>query len=1144
MTREIRINLIAKDDVSGPLKVISASADQTASSLQGAGSKGSDGLNQVSTAAKQTSKSLEGSAIAAASFGTAIMSAFVVPIGMGTKAAWNQVDAVEQATLALRVYEQDASKVNLVLEELIAFARSDPGRLFNRAELFDAAQGLKVMGAETENLTRYVEIMSRSVSIGAGTWDELGQVIGRIGSTGKLTGIEFDNLTKMGFQLDESLRNTTVTWEQLFDVLDQGISQVEGQTNTIQGQIVMTQTSLRSLGLAFLQVDSETSQFIEGGLGDRMVSGLSQVRDLIGAMVPVAEAAGSALGLFVGLVSDAAYAFSSLPDWLQGGILGFVGLGGAALATAGSLAVVIPRIIAAGVAIRGIGAAFTTALASIGPVGWALIAVSAAVGVGIAAWGKHKRVVEENQAAIARLTDEYLDLKVAADQAILTGNPEGAAYLDGLRTQVMDVRIESDLMYESIFNNKSYQGEDVSGDRMRELMEAYEFTAEESDRLSASQSRLAEALVDPQVNSAALNAEIDKLYWQFKRREITGDEYVEGMEALSQSTSDYAIAVMDATLAQERLNEVLADGRITVDEFAVASRAMGVIASENAIVNRRGYRDAEASNRERRKTIDLWRAEASAVELAGYGVRQNFALQLRLNGATDESNRNRRRTVDLIREEASATQLLGMDTRDLAAAALESAAAQERFRESAGGVGESLRDQAVAMAEARAEYEQIVSGNLSALMDVTGFAGLEVASTEMRIFAMEAMNAGVALDTVFRVVVGNTDAIGNQSDAIHKWALELIGVQGEYSKLDDLVNAGRISGESGVFTGDSEYAQAQRAFNDIARENAEIQEHVLTIQAKQAPIIRDQMAAYENYLQTVADMPAQQQLIALGWMDSTTAMRAMEFQTLAVAAANGELGASGKEVFTDMIAGAASADPVLKALLVDMGLISVGAEGEITVDFSSVEGAQSEIGMLTDSINELTRVLGIINGVDVNIPVNAEDNATPIIRTVREGRDELDGSSATVSIHLNDFASLGISAAQLALNALDGRVATTTIQTIYQNRGIGPAQAHGGMVREYASGGVLFRGGEIGMEMAHFSTGGMALLPGDGYYTAPAGTYISPNNAVSNSYGGDTNFNITVTGGDADQIKQVFASEIVPALTSVLDENRRTAGVM
>ena len=97
--------------------------------------------------------------------------------------------------------------------------------------------------------------------------------------------------------------------------------------------------------------------------------------------------------------------------------------------------------------------------------------------------------------------------------------------------------------------------------------------------------------------------------------------------------------------------------------------------------------------------------------------------------------------------------------------------------------------------------------------------------------------------------------------------------------------------------------------------------------------------------------------------------------------------------------------------------------------------------------------------------------------------------------------------------------------------------ALGGVVQEYASGGVVIRAGEVGPEIAHFANGGTALLPRDGLYSVPSGSYITPNHAVSN-YGGDTVFNITVNGGDAEQIKRVFTDEIVPGLARAVGDRR------
>lgn len=199
--------------------------------------------------------------------------ALATGIGLASKASLDQVSAVQQATVALGAYEKNGAKVQGVLKSLLAYARSDAGVLFNRTDLFAAAQGLKIMGDNTDHLTEHVKIMSRSVGLGLSTWQELGLIIGRVGSTGRLTGDDFDNLTKAGYRLDPSLRNTNITFDQLFDSLNKGIpvDALQGQANTIHGLGIRFQTAFRNIGNAILGVNSDTNQFIQGGLGDRLV---------------------------------------------------------------------------------------------------------------------------------------------------------------------------------------------------------------------------------------------------------------------------------------------------------------------------------------------------------------------------------------------------------------------------------------------------------------------------------------------------------------------------------------------------------------------------------------------------------------------------------------------------------------------------------------------------------------------------------------------------------------------------------------------------------------------------------------------------------------------------------------------------------
>lgn len=208
---------------------------------------------------------------------TAATAALTAALTKASMASWSQVAAVEQATVGLRAYERDAGKVDEVLGSLIKYARSDMGVLFNRKDLFQSAQMLKLNGVATDDLSKNVQILSRSVGLGLGNWQDLNSVVGRVVSTGRLSGIEFDQLTQYGFKLDKSLRNTNMSATELFKALDKGIpvDAMKGQANTIRGLGIRIESAFRGIGDTILGVDADTSKFIKGGLGDLITRGLS-----------------------------------------------------------------------------------------------------------------------------------------------------------------------------------------------------------------------------------------------------------------------------------------------------------------------------------------------------------------------------------------------------------------------------------------------------------------------------------------------------------------------------------------------------------------------------------------------------------------------------------------------------------------------------------------------------------------------------------------------------------------------------------------------------------------------------------------------------------------------------------------------------
>lgn len=120
----IRAVITAKDEASATLKQFGNNVDEVGS--------------KVTTAMKVA--------------GVAAFAAVAAGVTAAARASWDQVDAVQQATVALKAYEKDGSKVSQVLSDLVKYARSDLGVLFNRKDLFQSAQSLKLMGEDRKSV--------------------------------------------------------------------------------------------------------------------------------------------------------------------------------------------------------------------------------------------------------------------------------------------------------------------------------------------------------------------------------------------------------------------------------------------------------------------------------------------------------------------------------------------------------------------------------------------------------------------------------------------------------------------------------------------------------------------------------------------------------------------------------------------------------------------------------------------------------------------------------------------------------------------------------------------------------------------------------------------------------------------------------
>lgn len=411
-----------------------------------------------------------------------------------------------------------------------------------------------------------------------------------------------------------------------------------------------------------------------------------------------------------------------------------------------------------------------------------------------------------------------------------------------------------------------------------------------------------------------------------------------------------------------------------------------------------------------------------------------------------------------------------------------------------------ITDELMAQADRAATAASELQKYASSLDQLPG-----ISDTVSAQLASGAAAAGQTLGDSFRVAVGNTNSIANQADQVNQWARELINVQGVYGKIDDLLASGAISQD--------EWNAAQDAGNRIFASSADIQQDVLAIQAKQAPLIADATQAQERYMDEISKLPAEQQRVALAYMDTSTSMKAQSALALAAAAANGELGAAGQKAAADIIAGAAAADPYLQSILEDMGLITV-TDGEITINYDSVKDTDASISDLIAKLDAF--IAAIAEAFNIEITSNADAQA---------------GSVGGL---------LG------ALNALDGK--KVYYEIIGQGGGAGlgvpgqtPEKAGGGMVRA--------RMGELGGEYVSLAGGGTAYAPSDGMYSVPSGSYVhtapvSRTLTPGANMGGMT-VPITIYGNvyGMDDLEAQVAAKLGPALEIAMRERRRAKGM-
>lgn len=481
-------------------------------------------------------------------------------------------------------------------------------------------------------------------------------------------------------------------------------------------------------------------------------------------------------------------------------------------------------------------------------------------------------------------------------------------------------------------------------------------SGDQANQAAAAQDRLNAAIANGSVDVHAIATNFAYYKSLLDQGLISQDTYNYVISNTVANMSDFASATDDAAAAQARLAKQLDDNK----KYA---KATGDAIAEIFRMDTGEYplkRQLEELFPNREKTRSALTAAIDAGDTAEV-VRLTDALR-------DQNDQWESLYDSFIKAGPALREALGMlsgadlghagannamdSTAKLAEELLEK---DEQRKAMAEGVTAAIKQQQEAyqgMFESFASYQGLDSRTLA--YGMTSFAG-EAAKAGI---AMQGVQAG--LSNTFRIIVDNTNGVSELANKTLEWAEGLVGAEGTAGKIDDLLARGLINQQ--------QYTDAQTAYNSIAADTAKIQDYTLQIQAKQAPLIAQQTDALEKQYGIIAGMEGQTQLAALGWMDSAEAAKALEINAMAADVAAGKMGASGKKGFEDMLQAAVLMDPALGAMLDQMGLIELAADGTtiLSIDYGQAKGAESEIAKLTESINALILALGGIPPLNVD----------------------------------------------------------------------------------------------------------------------------------------------------------------------------------
>lgn len=996
--RDIVTNISVRDGASGPLKKIATAAGQLGDAMEQAGADGVKGLGQVDTAATKAEASVKeiGTAAGSAEGALAGLGAAATVLGAGLTVAGDAAMRQQQQIIGIQRAFGEAG------DEMLSFAEAmDAVTMFSDDD---------IRGGE-----RYFATLRTNYDLSIAQIQQLMQATADLAS---VSGVSFEDASS---RVTAAIRGEGEAAEYLGLTMNQ--QSIDRQNLTLS----MTNQEAAQFRLNALL---EQSAVYQGSAAEMASSSAGIYADLQDKLMDVGQALAGVnpllaklggMGLAAGGIGQLFGAFKTIVPVLSTMKTGLIGL----VTAAGPVGLALTGLAAAGgIVYKIIGdhrAANQRAAQSYENLQLAIENTDDAM--------LHFQLTEQGlfssdvtsradtyRKTFQDLTDGYQGL-LGDLQAIPDGENPGQALVDWIHDGAGKAVVEwaadggiiSDDVLDAMMNAPADRMFQSAGD-IRKATEAYvaAFTPSEGDKAAVEEAfrdLINNTLAMPGIDGDAALAKWDELWRKFVEAPADGTPDIQGfisawetwegqakkdaaaatelqanlngltaearafndqmndlrldgqgaladqLTTLNDQFLDFPDASSTYTDAVDRLMGLAADGSVSIDKLTVYLQALRLELAEGTITNQQFMEAVIAGN----DGVTMFAATLD--DAAGsLGAMTRAAIP---SAATVQTMASEAAAADGRLGELSAG--LGEVTAGLipmATAAVETAAAWQGLGTMTGAAGE-------AMVETYRRVEELAGG----LLDLGGALGIwsvGLPANDVTAFANAVTIANDAMSRAQGTVITQTDGWARQSQGLADWATELINVSGQYGRIDDLVKSGAISQE--------QYNAAQAAYYDIMDANTGIQEDVLAIQAQQAPVLADlseRQAAYVESIRAMNDGTeegARKQLAALGMMDS--AVQGQVTSILEMSGSYGEMSDQQQAMFENMIAGAAAADPVLASILEQYGLISVGADGTITVNTEGLEGAQSETEQLTLAIVALADLLddGQLNG-SVNLEV-------------------------------------------------------------------------------------------------------------------------------------------------------------------------------